>query len=308
MRLEPQGVFVIKWRTLRPLGGHESGAKVFVNVCSEKGVPVTPLEGTGAQFDVDSHLQAIELQDWQPEIALSEYRTTLDKSGVKSFVFDAVFNPTYINWTLASLKWKQMIAFLVWQKIDEAHEGLIDWDEMKFPKRQTIDEPRSLEFDANQAQNCPEQVLGEEDRTTETEAKVAAEVITISRPKGDMSGLSEEPSTLIIRKEDEESPLLVAKETRKITSASTKKALSISPSPVSYSIQMSSLEPNTTINNHTHLLIIKPSVPTAFQLQYDQIQKELIINGKFRYPLPPGVALFNSFLIKDTLHVYIKCI
>lgn len=89
--LTPKPGYVIKTRVIQSLS-HPLTTKVFINLCHDPSVP-KPLD-----FDTHSTFNLIIENKWEIPLILSKERTTSDKKGTPSILYDCIINPTCFTW------------------------------------------------------------------------------------------------------------------------------------------------------------------------------------------------------------------
>lgn len=90
--LHPAPGFVIKTRIVEGSAHHVIQTKVFLNICHDRQVPRPP------SFDPESVFPMIVRNEWEVPIVVSREKTTTDKKGVPSFVYDCCINSECFNW------------------------------------------------------------------------------------------------------------------------------------------------------------------------------------------------------------------
>lgn len=93
--LHPTGGFVIKSRieSATNLGKYSLGTKVFINVCHDQAVPRPPID-----FEPAVIFPLIINNEWEIPMIVSIEKTSTDKKGVPSFVYDCCVNTTCFQW------------------------------------------------------------------------------------------------------------------------------------------------------------------------------------------------------------------
>lgn len=300
--LNPKSQFVIKTKTLRDFEGFQAFSKVFVNVCYDDNMPIRKIPDQIDDFPLNQIFELINSDDWTVPMAISQYRITKDKNGVESIVFDAVLNKLYINWTLMSVEWKNVLTFLICNEIESNIDELIDRDQLKFPKRLSIDDPLQFEFQEVISKQEQEQEQKQEEEQNKEEVfeitkKPIEEFIIRKSPNGKNQNEEDIKLSPSISNGD---LFIVAKETKKV-----KREKDLEEDLI---LELTTLDKKSTSGSYTNLLKIISKFPTKFDIKYHQNQNQLIINSKLIYPLKMKVNEFSSFFVKkkNTLYIYIK--
>lgn len=90
--LHPAAGFVIKTRIVEGSAHHVIQTKVFLNICHDRQVPRPP------SFDPETVFPMIVRNEWEVPIVVSREKSTTDKKGVPSFVYDCCINSECFNW------------------------------------------------------------------------------------------------------------------------------------------------------------------------------------------------------------------
>ncbi|CCE86106.1 Piso0_005756 [Millerozyma farinosa CBS 7064] len=93
--LHPTEGFVIKSRieSATDLGKYSLGTKVFINVCHDQAVPRPSID-----FDPAVVFPLIISNEWEIPMIVSTEKSSADKKGLPSFVYDCCINTTCFQW------------------------------------------------------------------------------------------------------------------------------------------------------------------------------------------------------------------
>lgn len=284
-------MFVIKTRTLRSFAGFEPLCKLFVNVCYDDQMPVKEISGESDEFPLQRIFEMINNEDWTVPIAISKQRTTRDKNGVESIVFDAVVNSRYTNWTMASGEWKNVLTFLICNELEQERPDLLDRDQLKFPKRLSIDDP--LEFDVETSDSEAPAFNGclQPTDLVEPLENLVEELVITQMP-------GETVNTEDVELHASSNSFIVPKETKKVSGSSSNPLIA----------EMKTLDAEDTVEGFTHLMTITAKTAVKFDVKYHHKENQLVINSMLTCPLATKITQFTSFRVinKNTLYIYIK--
>lgn len=113
----------MKTKILEGLGDHTFGKKVFINICHDDQVPRP--EG---EFDIEAIFAKIVKNDWEIPIVVSLEKSSTDKKGIPSFVYDCCINSECFTWVQINVDLRLILIEWAIESVETMHEVVLERD------------------------------------------------------------------------------------------------------------------------------------------------------------------------------------
>ncbi|KAG0689127.1 hypothetical protein C6P40_000114 [Pichia californica] len=315
--------FVIKTKIFTPFKTYLSGTKFFINVCSNKKIPIKELKDDKGLIINDFNPEIIFLSisngEWEiPILTSSNIRETIDKKGNKSLLIDCVINDKYIKWCMINEDLKDILIQWCIDAIEFQIGGnfIIDRDSISLPKRICIGgNPNNIQVDLKHLNDTTKELeaLSKDmyDGKDET-------LNLINDTYDDNENENELPSLIPINNNNNNKKNLIIEVNEDLPKSKKINTEIKLNKKIRFEVELIKLEKDKTVLNHKYELQIKSELRNSndYNLKFDKKNKDLIISNNFipksklNFPLPLDITGDNitSFFIKGDckLYVFIK--
>lgn len=147
IRLNPQPGFVVKTKIVDGKGAHLYSTKVFINICYDEQVP-KPSD----TFDPETVFPQIVNNEWEVPIIVSQEKTTHDKKGAPSFVYDCCVNSSCFQWVQLNQDLRLIVIEWCLEAIEMMYEVVLE-REYAVPKMLSKGELSATEMSPEELKN-----------------------------------------------------------------------------------------------------------------------------------------------------------
>lgn len=308
IRLNPQPGFVVKTKIVDGKGAHVYATKVFINICYDDQVPKP-----SATFDPETVFPKIVNNEWEVPIIVSQEKTSKDKKGAPSFVYDCCVNNECFQWVQLNKDLRLIVIEWCLEAIEMMYEVVLE-REYAIPKMLSKGELSATEISSEELKNGLQaklqqlkqsETLGlieelEMDSESEAELPSLMDILgTLKRPLieeiGEMSISEKQPT----------------KEPQTTMESPTTKQ----PQPnttVPYTFVISS----HTKDEHFFLKFESPEITPMLHVTTDghsvtitnlDPQRKLGTDNKMVMALPKNVTPYKSFIVEAEKVLYVFC-
>lgn len=306
IRLDPQPGFVVKTKIVDGKDAHVYSTKVFINVCHDEQVP-KPSD----TFDPETVFPKIVNNEWEVPIIVSQEKTTRDKKGAPSFVYDCCVNNECFRWVQLNKDLRLIVIEWCLEAIEMMYDVVLE-REYAVPKMLSKGELSATEISPEELKNGLQarlqqlkqsETLGliQELEVDEDEPDTLPSLTNIlgssTRP------LIEEIGEMSISGKPQKAPQQSPQETTKSVEKSA---------PVPYTFVVSS----HATNGHFFLKLESPEITPMLHVtaRGDTVtitnldpQRKLGADNKLQMALPANATPYKSFVVEAEKALYVFC-
>lgn len=317
IRLNPQPGFVVKTKIVDGKGAHLYSTKVFINVCHDAQVPKP-----SHTFEPETVFPKIVNNEWEVPIIVSQEKTSKDKKGAPSFVYDCCINNECFQWVQLNQDLRLIVIEWCLEAIETMYEVVLE-REYAMPRMLSKGELSATEISPEELKNGLQARL-QELKQSETLGLIQELEVDDSEPETlpsltDILGTAKRPLIEEIGEmsiSEEKTPRGAAPEPAGAAEAPVAAPEAPVAAPESTAVPYTFVVSSHTKGEHFYLKFESPEITPMLHVSTDgdsvtitnlDARRKLGTDNTMQMALPAHATPYKSFVVAAEQALYVFC-